>query len=722
MRILVIQTAFLGDVVLTIPLLETIKFRYPDSFLSVMLIPATKDILEGHPAINEIITYDKKGKEKGFCAFLRKVREVRGRRFDWAILPHRSFRSALLVKLAGIPRRRGFHTSQGKLFLNEIIPYRKGIHDLERNLSLLGEVERREWKNFIPLSPGAEDFVNNICHKNQIGKEEKIVALSPGSVWPTKRWPADRFACLAQRLIRDKFRVLILGSRNDLPATEMLFQKLSPQERSRVMNLGGNTGLKELAAFIHKSALLVSNDSGSIHVAAALGTPVVAIFGPTTRELGFYPYGENHQVIESHLPCRPCGPHGGRKCRVGTHQCMTDIGVEEVYRAARRLMDNAGTIRLNQGEQRRRLRILLLTYQGDEAGSTNSIIYLSKGLAQRAHKVFMGCRKESLLARVLSGTKVEVVPFPFRKKWDLACARFLVDFIKKQGIDIVNAQSSWDRASSVLARAFWHTPAKFIFTRRQMPLTWRVENWVYSFYTDRVIAVSRAVKLALAQGGFPEKKIEVVYNGLAQERVRENVSREEVTKLRVQYGLSDEEKVIGVVSRLKEHHVLIKALPLIQQPVRVFFLGIDPNPRLNRLCQKLHLSRRIIYTGFQKNILPFYKLMDITVLPSTTEGLSQTILEALALGVPVVCSDAGGNPEVIKHEENGLLFCPDDERALAENIQRLLKDEELRERIISAGRDTVQKEFTINRTVERTEEVYYDVIHESVYERFRVPE
>ena len=216
--------------------------------------------------------------------------------------------------------------------LKKRIPYKKGIHDLERNLSLLGDTNRKDWNNFVPLTREAEKFAENVFIRHRINKEDSIIAISPGSAWPTKRWPVESFSKLAGQLIHDGFKVIILGSVNDLGVSHDLIQGIPYDIRKEAVNLTGQTGLKALAAVIKGSSLLVSNDSANIHIAAALGIPVVAIFGPTTTELGFYPYGKKHVVIEKKLACRPCGRHGGFRCRLRTHQCMVDIKVEEVLK------------------------------------------------------------------------------------------------------------------------------------------------------------------------------------------------------------------------------------------------------------------------------------------------------------------------------------------------------------------------------------------------------
>ncbi|MFH1784225.1 MAG: lipopolysaccharide heptosyltransferase II [bacterium] len=329
-RILIIQTAFLGDVVLTIPLIVSVKKKFPESFLAVMAIPSTKDVLEAHPAIDELIVFDKKGSEKGLFAFIKLIKKIKSKDFDIAILPHRSFKSALMVWLAQIPRRLGFDRSQGSIFLNELVAYDVKKHDLERNLDLAKEIDATTSDKEIFINTDKEDWlvVEDILKAEGISSTDVVIGISPGSVWPTKRWLAKRFALLSDRIIKELgAKVVVFGGPKDVMQVEQVMTAM----KEKALNLSGRLSLKQLAAFIKRCRVFVTNDSGPMHIAVAGKVPVVAIFGPTTRELGFYPYGDGNTVIEKNLDCRPCGLHGGRKCKKQTFDCMELITVSEVF-------------------------------------------------------------------------------------------------------------------------------------------------------------------------------------------------------------------------------------------------------------------------------------------------------------------------------------------------------------------------------------------------------
>ncbi len=334
-RILIIQTAFLGDVILTIPLLSAIKKKTENCFLSVLLIPEVKEILTGHPAVDELIVYDKKGKDKSFPGFLKLVKRIRKKKFDIVILPHRSFRSALLAWLSKIPVRVGFDRSQGKIFLNNIVNYDKNKHDLERNLDLgvLLGVNIFNPEIYLPIEKDEREDASKILKKCGFGENDLLIGINPGSVWPTKRWWPQRYAKLLNLLVEEGYKPIIFGSKKDISVVDRIINDISSETGRNIANLAGKTSLKQLSALISKCRIFVTNDSASMHIAVAHKVPVIALFGPTTPQLGFYPYGENNLVIEKKMACRPCGLHGGYKCRLKTHECMKEIKVKEVFEA-----------------------------------------------------------------------------------------------------------------------------------------------------------------------------------------------------------------------------------------------------------------------------------------------------------------------------------------------------------------------------------------------------
>jgi len=329
-KILIIQTAFIGDVILAEPLARVLKAHVPKAVLHVLVIPETANALGHHPAIDEVIVYDKRRRERGVGAGIRLSKRLRGEGYDLALIPHRSLRSALLAYFAKIPRRIGFDTSAGRWLLTEKVAYRRNLHEIERNVALLEPLAIYAKGESPRLYPTVEDqaTVDEFLQRHRVDDERPQVALAPGSVWATKRWPEDYYAALAERLTRSaEATVLLVGGSEDRALSERIAERVG----NHVINAVGVFTLRQTAALLARCEVLVANDSAPLHLGVAAGTRVVAIFGSTVPRFGFYPYGDGHLVLERELPCRPCGIHGRRRCPLGTLACLREISPEEAY-------------------------------------------------------------------------------------------------------------------------------------------------------------------------------------------------------------------------------------------------------------------------------------------------------------------------------------------------------------------------------------------------------
>ena len=339
-NVLVLQTSFLGDTVLTLPLLSEIKRRFPSTRLTVLCSPAGKDLLEGYPGVDALIVDDKKGADKGFIGLWRKAEVLRERAFTMALTPHKSLRSALLLYLARIPYRVGFRQSKGWFLFNRRVNRQSERHDVERNLSILEafEIKTQECQRTLqlPVNPIHQGSVNRLLSSLGVNREKMIVGVNPGSVWPTKRWAPEGFARLIQ-LIENNYdcEVLLFGGREDATVASRIYE-LSGRSATILV---GKISLQELPAALSVCRVLVTNDSGPMHIAVARNVPVVAIFCATVPELGFYPYAANSIVLEKGLSCRPCASHGGRRCPLGTEDCIRLIRPEHVFEAVKRSIE-----------------------------------------------------------------------------------------------------------------------------------------------------------------------------------------------------------------------------------------------------------------------------------------------------------------------------------------------------------------------------------------------
>jgi len=332
--ILVVQTAFPGDVVLTLPMVQRLARARPGTSIDVVTIPATAVLLEGHPDVRSVIEYDKRGRDSGPGGLLRLARRLKSGGYESAIVPHRSLRSALLVRLAGIPVRIGFDNSAGRFLWTAKVGYRPADHEILRNLSLLGPLGVETSGIEAPrLYPSAEEKarVDEFLRGREGGGSGPVAAVAPGSVWATKRWPEDRFADLVRELDGAGWTVVLVGGPADAP----LCARIAATARGRgILDASGKFSLAGSAELIGRARVLVCNDSAPLHLAGAMGVRVVSIFGATVPSFGFGPIGAEDVVIETDgLACRPCGIHGGDRCPIGTFDCMVQIGPRRVLDA-----------------------------------------------------------------------------------------------------------------------------------------------------------------------------------------------------------------------------------------------------------------------------------------------------------------------------------------------------------------------------------------------------
>ena len=318
---LVIQTSFLGDVILTTPLIAELAKRGP---VDVLVTPTGAAALANNPDIRTVIRYDKRGTYGSALGLWQTLREIRGRRpYQAAYLAQGSFRSGAIAMMTGAKERIGFASSTGRLLYTTQLPYRPERHHAERLWSLsMSECADPPTRDQIRprLYPSDEERgrIDMLLRQSE-GADEPFVALAPGSAWGTKRWPY--FPALAKRLA-DDYRIAIIGSKADSSLAAEIVETLP---LDRVIN-GVGLPLLASAELIGRARTIVTNDSAPQHLASAMGTPTLTIFGPTVPEFGFGPLAERH-VVAGHesLSCRPCSRHGPQRCPLGHWRCMREL-------------------------------------------------------------------------------------------------------------------------------------------------------------------------------------------------------------------------------------------------------------------------------------------------------------------------------------------------------------------------------------------------------------
>jgi heptosyltransferase-2 len=316
-RILVIQTAFLGDVILATPVFSELKRLFPEAKIDALVKAGNESLLKSHQAINEVFTFSKEeGKVKSLIALIRSIRK---RKYDVVINLHRFGSSGLITALSGAKETRGFAKNPFSIFFTNRFPHEigNGTHEVERNLSLIDDLGAA--KRVRPsLFPTPEDF--SVVKSYQ---EDAYAVVAPASVWFTKQLPKEQWVKLIHQL---NSKVYLIGGPSDEGLCNEIMGEL-PEKHT--VNLAGKLTLMQSAALISSAQRTYVNDSGPLHIASAMNAPVTAFFCSTVPEFGFGPLSDDAKIIqiEEKLECRPCGLHGHAACPKGHFKCGREISV-----------------------------------------------------------------------------------------------------------------------------------------------------------------------------------------------------------------------------------------------------------------------------------------------------------------------------------------------------------------------------------------------------------
>jgi lipopolysaccharide heptosyltransferase II len=330
-NILIVNVNWLGDTLFTTPFIRTLRETYPEAYIAIFTHSRCKEILEGNPHIDEVIVYDEKERHRHLLGRFSIVSELTSKRFDTAFMLRRSLSRAMILFLSKIPERIGYYNKKsGFLLTKKIPPPPKALHRVEYFLGLARGVGMRprsmNYEFFV--SEGHRDAADRILGEVGLKKGRDFIVLNAGGNWDLKRWPFENFARLGDEIAnRFKARVVLTGAEKDTK----LCKKISSLMKEEPVLLCGRTDLKTLGAVFEKARWVVSNDSGPMHIAVGVKTPVVALFGPTSPEITG-PYGDGrYRVLKSRVGCQiPCYD---LSCK--DNKCMKLITVEAVLDAMR---------------------------------------------------------------------------------------------------------------------------------------------------------------------------------------------------------------------------------------------------------------------------------------------------------------------------------------------------------------------------------------------------
>ncbi len=327
MKILLVQTSFLGDTILSTPVISEIKNIYRKSELWIMTTPLSSNLVKRDPLIDGVISYDKRKKHSGVKGLFEIVKLIRKSNFDKVYSLHRSYRTSILLILSRIPVRTGFKEAKLSFLYTNRFYRNPSDHDVLRNLSILsGEIDIYKAKAEMRLFPPKESEI-----KNNLIIKERYAVIMPSSVWKTKTWHWQGFRDAAIFLKNMNFKVVILGSKEDIEINKKVAYN------NDVIDLTGKTDISETMYVSSRAAIVICNDSMGLHMASAFKVPTVAVFCATSPKFGFTPWKNKAIIVEEELECRPCAKHGGNKCPNGTEKCM-NFSSDKVIDAIKKLI------------------------------------------------------------------------------------------------------------------------------------------------------------------------------------------------------------------------------------------------------------------------------------------------------------------------------------------------------------------------------------------------
>ncbi len=312
-KFLVIQTAFIGDVILATSVVEKLNEFYPESQIDFLLRKGNESLLENHPILNDVLIWDKKNKKYDNLKSLSK--SVKQEKYDVVINLHRFASSGLITAFSGAKEKIGFKKNPISFSFTKKVVHNigDGTHEIERNQQLIADLTDGIASK-PKLYPSNKDYANV-----ELYKVEKYVCIAPTSVWYTKQLPKEQWVKLIDKM-KDKTKVYLLGGPSDFGSCEAITKETS---HKNTINLAGKLSFLESAALMQTAEMNYVNDSAPLHIASAMDAPVTAFFCSTTPKFGFTPLSKNSKIIEvkEQLKCRPCGLHGKKDCPEGHFDC-----------------------------------------------------------------------------------------------------------------------------------------------------------------------------------------------------------------------------------------------------------------------------------------------------------------------------------------------------------------------------------------------------------------
>ncbi len=314
-KVLIIQTAFLGDVILATPIIANLKLKFPEAEIDFLVKKGNEELLNNHPDLMQVFTFDKKKKRS---EILRLIQLFRKNQYDLVINLHRFASSGLLTVLSGAKRKIGFQKNPFSFLYSKAYPHQmdQGLHEVDRNLNLISDL-------LIPTvrRPALYPKDSDLKSVEEFLKQA-YYCLAPASVWFTKQAPEAVWVQLMKQLNESGASIYLIGGPDD----KNLLDKIIETSTVNAVNLAGKLSIMQSAALMKGATRAFVNDSGPLHIASAMNTPVTAFFCSTVSDFGFGPLSDDAKILEvNDLSCRPCGLHGHQECPQGHFKCGTAL-------------------------------------------------------------------------------------------------------------------------------------------------------------------------------------------------------------------------------------------------------------------------------------------------------------------------------------------------------------------------------------------------------------
>lgn len=324
-NILIIQTAFLGDCILTLPIIDALKLKYPDSRIDILTTPQAADIFRLSVGVNTVYELDKRNKHRSLLSVSTFALKLKKNNYTHLYAPHRSFRTAIISFLINTKYSFGYDKNSLSFIYKKRIKYRKNIHEVQRLLDLIGFPYNDDSWRIIPKLNFSKFNLKEIEGKFS---DRKYIIVAPGSVWNTKKYPAEYYIKIIQDLLNKNYEVLLVGSKEEKDLCNYIEEEIN---NSNVFNLSGIYNIVETMFLLRYSRFIICNDSASAHMGVVVDRPVIMIYCSTVPDFGFYPYNKSSTYFSyDKLSCKPCGIHGYDKCPLEHFNCAKLLEPETI--------------------------------------------------------------------------------------------------------------------------------------------------------------------------------------------------------------------------------------------------------------------------------------------------------------------------------------------------------------------------------------------------------